>query len=58
VQVNNQEALDFYLKHGFENVGTIENYYKKIDPPDCFIVRKRFVHVNMGGGVATGAVLD
>lgn len=52
VQVNNQEALDFYKKQGFENVGKIENYYKKIDPPDCFIVSKKFIHVQMAGGSA------
>ena len=49
VQTSNTEALDFYKKQGFEIVGKIENYYKKIDPPDCYIVSKKFVHVKMAG---------
>lgn len=39
VQTSNTEALSFYLKHGFENVGVIENYYRRIDPPHCYILR-------------------
>lgn len=55
VQINNSEALDFYKKQGFENVGQIDNYYKKIEPPHCFVLSKKFVHVNMGG---RGGTLD
>lgn len=40
VQVNNSDAKDFYLKHGFEEVGVIKDYYKRIDPADCFLLRK------------------
>lgn len=57
VQVSNTEALDFYSKQGFENVGKIENYYKKIDPPDCFVVSKKYVHVSMVGS-SIGSSLD
>lgn len=38
VQTNNEAALKFYAKKGFENVGKIENYYKRIDPPDCYVL--------------------
>ena len=55
VQINNTEALEFYKKQGFENVGQIDNYYKKIEPPHCFVLSKKFVHVNMGG---RGGTLD
>ena len=33
VQTNNLEAKEFYISHGFEQAGIIENYYKRIDPP-------------------------
>lgn len=40
VQTNNATALDFYKKAGFENLGKIEGYYKRIEPPDCFVLGK------------------
>lgn len=40
VQVGNGEAKQFYLGHGFEEVGIIKDYYKRIEPPDCYILRK------------------
>lgn len=41
VQTNNDIALDFYKSHGFEVIAKIEGYYKRIDPPDCFVLSKR-----------------
>ncbi|KAH7426975.1 hypothetical protein KP509_10G024900 [Ceratopteris richardii] len=40
VQVNNEEALQFYQKFGFEVRDLIRNYYRRIDPPDCFLLSK------------------
>ncbi|GMH35533.1 hypothetical protein BSKO_03401 [Bryopsis sp. KO-2023] len=40
VQVNNQEAVDFYTKFGFSNTGTAKDYYKKLDPPNAWILSK------------------
>lgn len=37
---SNEEAKQFYLCNGFEQTGMIENYYKRIEPPHCFILRK------------------
>lgn len=28
-------------EHGFDVGETIENYYKRIDPPDCYVLRRR-----------------
>mmetsp|Transcript_26278 Transcript_26278/g.52400 ORF Transcript_26278/g.52400 Transcript_26278/m.52400 type:complete len:181 (+) Transcript_26278:3-545(+) len=42
VQTTNQDAIDFYSRFGFEVCERVENYYKRIDPPDCFILRKTF----------------
>jgi N-alpha-acetyltransferase 50 len=40
VQTNNEDAISFYKKFGFEITQTIENYYKNITPPDCYVVTK------------------
>lgn len=40
VQVNNQEALEFYKQFGFEITETRKNYYKRIDPPDAHVLTK------------------
>lgn len=40
VQTSNDAALEFYRKAGFQKVGMIRKYYKRIDPPDCFVLCK------------------
>lgn len=40
LQVGNDEALRFYKHHGFEVVDTLVAYYKRLEPADCFVVRK------------------
>ena len=40
VQTSNTDAKQFYVKHGFVECGVIENYYKRIDPPHCYLLRK------------------
>ncbi|XP_057248405.1 uncharacterized protein LOC104887712 isoform X2 [Beta vulgaris subsp. vulgaris] len=42
VQTNNEEAMNFYKKFGFEITDTIHNYYTNITPPDCYVVTKYF----------------
>jgi ribosomal protein S18 acetylase RimI-like enzyme len=41
VQTSNEDAVAFYKKFDFEVVGTIENYYKRIEPPHCYILQKK-----------------
>lgn len=41
VQTNNEEAIAFYQKFGFEVIEKIENYYIDIEPPDCYLLVKR-----------------
>lgn len=41
VQTSNIEAIEFYKKFGFEEMGVIENYYKRIDPPHAVILQRR-----------------
>jgi len=38
VQTNNDDAVNFYKKHDFEITETITGYYRKIDPPDCYVL--------------------
>lgn len=40
VQVSNEDAKSFYLARGFEEKEVIKDYYKNIDPPDCFLLSK------------------
>eukprot|EP00581_Thalassiosira_minuscula_P032612 CAMPEP_0183769658 /NCGR_PEP_ID=MMETSP0739-20130205/22811_1 /TAXON_ID=385413 /ORGANISM="Thalassiosira miniscula, Strain CCMP1093" /LENGTH=179 /DNA_ID=CAMNT_0026009333 /DNA_START=108 /DNA_END=647 /DNA_ORIENTATION=- len=42
VQTSNNDAMKFYIeKFGFEKGELVENYYKRIDPPHCYILRKK-----------------
>jgi ribosomal protein S18 acetylase RimI-like enzyme len=41
VQTSNLDAKEFYLSRGFSEVEIIRNYYKNIDPPDCFLLRRQ-----------------
>ncbi|KAL7292246.1 probable N-acetyltransferase san [Trichogramma pretiosum] len=40
VQVNNEGAIDFYKKFGFEIVETKKYYYKRIEPADAHVLQK------------------
>lgn len=42
VQTNNDDAIHFYKKFGFEITETIQNYYTNISPPDCYALTKCF----------------
>jgi len=43
VQVNNEGAIKFYEKFGFEIVEQKQNYYKRIEPADAYVLQKTFV---------------
>ena len=40
VQTSNDSAINFYGAHGFDNIEMIPNYYKRIDPPDSYMLKK------------------
>jgi hypothetical protein len=39
-QTSNDDAKQFYLANGFIATEVIKDYYKRIEPPDCFLLRK------------------
>jgi len=41
VQTSNDAAIAFYKSFGFEVTEHINNYYKTIDPPDSYVLRKQ-----------------
>mmetsp|Transcript_49778 Transcript_49778/g.101636 ORF Transcript_49778/g.101636 Transcript_49778/m.101636 type:complete len:181 (+) Transcript_49778:169-711(+) len=43
VQTSNVDALNFYQRFGFVIKDKILNYYRKIEPPDCYLLAKSFI---------------
>lgn len=50
VQVNNESAIQFYRKFGFDIVGTKEQYYSRIEPADAHVLEKRLTPRATTGG--------
>eukprot|EP00977_Amphora_coffeiformis_P022424 scaffold10861_cov180-Amphora_coffeaeformis.AAC.11 len=43
VHVSNQDAILFYTERfGFERGELLRNYYRRLDPPHCYLLSKRF----------------
>ncbi|TNM96313.1 N-alpha-acetyltransferase 50 isoform X1 [Takifugu rubripes] len=40
VQINNESAIDFYQRFGFQIIETKKNYYKRIEPADAHVLQK------------------
>ena len=38
VQISNEDAIKFYEKSGFAIVEKKENYYKRIEPADAYVL--------------------
>ena len=39
-QINNDDAVKFYEKHGFSILQKVDNFYKRLDPPHCFVLAR------------------
>lgn len=55
VQVNNDSAIDFYQKFGFEIVETREQYYKRIEPAGAHVLEKNLRNAPVAAAVAAAA---
>ncbi|UJR31294.1 hypothetical protein I4U23_018792 [Adineta vaga] len=42
VQINNQTALSFYKKFGFEIVSKATDYYRRLEPSDAYLLERQF----------------
>ncbi|KAG2393689.1 hypothetical protein C9374_007220 [Naegleria lovaniensis] len=42
-QTNNRDAIKFYERHGFSVLKKVENFYKRLTPPDCFVLVKKIL---------------
>lgn len=42
MQISNEDAIKFYEKFGFDIVEKKENYYKRIEPADAYVLKKHF----------------
>lgn len=41
VQTSNEEAKEFYLANGFDDMGVVEDYYKNVEPTSAFLMQKK-----------------
>ena len=41
LQVNNEDAINFYKNFGFDIVETKQQYYKRIEPADAYVLEKK-----------------
>lgn len=41
LQTSNDEAIAFYLRLGFERGEVLRGYYRRLDPPDAVVLRRR-----------------
>ena len=39
--MNNEDAINFYKNFGFDIVETKQQYYKRIEPADAYVLEKR-----------------
>ncbi|KAM3186648.1 hypothetical protein ACTXT7_003901 [Hymenolepis weldensis] len=44
VHVENDDAVKFYEKFGFEITGKVENYYRRLSPQDAYVLEKHLDH--------------
>jgi N-alpha-acetyltransferase 50 len=40
VQSNNEDAIRFYEKHGFVKTELVQDYYKRLQPRDAWILKR------------------
>ncbi|UJR15407.1 hypothetical protein I4U23_002354 [Adineta vaga] len=42
VQINNETALSFYKKFGFQIISTATEYYRRLEPSDAYLLERPF----------------
>ncbi|EGD82101.1 N-alpha-acetyltransferase 50 [Salpingoeca rosetta] len=54
VDVNNEDAVEFYKTFGFEVTETVKGYYKKLSPGDAHVLEKKVTHESEGDSSSNG----
>jgi len=55
VQINNESAINFYRNFGFDVVETKQNYYKRIEPADAYVLEKKLDKSSVNGTSSSSA---
>jgi len=55
VQINNESAISFYRNFGFDVVETKQNYYKRIEPADAYVLEKKLDKTVNGSSSGTSS---
>ena len=58
VQISNEEGMRFYKRYGFDVVATLQNYYRRLDPPHCHVLLKQLVPLQPSETAAASAGAD
>lgn len=56
--MNNESAIEFYKKFGFEIVETKNHYYKRIEPADAHVLEKNLKNLKNCDSSVTNNNID
>jgi len=58
VQINNETALSFYKKFGFQIISTATEYYRRLEPCDAFLLGRSLKKTSLTEQVTSPTSLE